>query len=150
MTGPVLSMNHRFHSFLQIIFCIFCAVSVFISLGVAVSSFSHKNGHAQSRAADIRFSHIARSIPKNGVYGYISSAGNFRVPDDPEFVTSYFTAQYALAPRVLARGGNTQKVIGWFPGIVDPLPLAREQAGDVQLIGKYGDGVYLFQKRNER
>ena len=121
-----------------------------VSLGIAMVDFIHKSEPTRQQQADINYFSLMKAEPNNGVYGFITSEGDFRSPNDQKYAINFLSAQYALAPKVLTRGGTVQRVIGWFPGVEDPILLATQQAGDVQLIGSYGNGVYLFQKRVKR
>jgi len=85
-----------------------------------------------SQRSDQRFAALQKTLPKQGVFGYVGESGNSALPD-------YYLAQYALAPRVIDHSPNHPLVIGNFPSSRPALP-----AGNLKLIQDFGNGVLLF------
>ncbi|MEZ5403891.1 MAG: hypothetical protein R2729_29695 [Bryobacteraceae bacterium] len=88
---------------------------------------------------DERFRDLASALPAGGGAGYVSDLGL----DSTAGQAAYFTAQYALAPRLLAPAEKTGggPVVGNF---ARPPDLA---AMGFELVRDYGNGVMLLRRK---
>lgn len=90
-----------------------------------------------------RFTDLKRSLPLDGVVGYVSEE-DIGLPANPIDRNAEFAlTQYALAPRIVLHGTRMPFVIGNFGGVeLTGDEIARRL--DLTLIRNYGWGIYLF------
>jgi hypothetical protein len=87
-----------------------------------------------------RFSGLRQAVPEDAVLGYLTDAAPGQTA-----LTIFDTAQYALAPRLLATDTNHRWVLGNF---TKPLDFAAMGASHgLHLERDFGNGVVLYRKQ---
>ena len=91
-----------------------------------------------TQRSDQRFASLKQACPAAGIVGYIGESGNSAIPN-------YYLAQYALAPLVVDPSARHRLVVGNFPNLQHP-----QLPPGLQLVGDFGNGVFLFLNEDAR
>jgi hypothetical protein len=87
-----------------------------------------------------RLAGIASAVPADAVLGYVTDLA----PGTDPYKSTFQTARYALAPRLLVPEGSGLWVLGNFSRPADFAALGRSKG--LELVQDFGNGAVLFRR----
>jgi len=117
-----------------------CLWGAFQSYGVESDYQRQSPDPYQIRAQFVRLGPVVSAVPEDAVMGYVTDAESGSVTDSALLAS----AEYVLAPRLLARGAEHDWVLGNFTRPADFAAFGKSRG--LRLQQDCGNGVVLYRK----
>ena len=88
-----------------------------------------------------RFESLKQALPRRALLGYIGDR-------DPQANRRYYLTRYALAPLVIASTDSLPVIVGDFHDLDSARVIPKHNR--LVLVQEFGDGVQLFQQREDK